>query len=164
MSKPGNLWRKIHGKITKRPTNFTWFIEEKLAGSGMPTSSEELDWVIKQGISCVVTMTEGRLPQSWVQNIQYRHVPTEDFTAPDIEKIDQTVDFIHQRIESKEPIMVHCAGGLGRTGVILACYLIKYENYSANDAIESVRKRRPGSIQSKSQQIAISLYEKHVRK
>ncbi|MEM2160503.1 MAG: protein tyrosine phosphatase, partial [Candidatus Nitrosotenuis sp.] len=24
MSKPGNLWRKIHGKITKRPTNFSW--------------------------------------------------------------------------------------------------------------------------------------------
>ena len=38
MSKPVNAWRKVHGKITKRPTNFSWLIEEKLAGSGMPTA------------------------------------------------------------------------------------------------------------------------------
>ncbi|MFQ6025453.1 MAG: dual specificity protein phosphatase 23 [Nitrosopumilaceae archaeon] len=164
MSKPGNLWRKIHGRITKKPTNFSWFIDNKLAGSGMPTSSEEFDWVIKQGVKSIVTMTEDALPQPWTQSIQYLHVPTEDLTAPDIEKIDQTVDFIHERIKNKEPTMVHCAGGLGRTGVILACYLIKYENYSANDAIEGVRKERPGSIQSELQQIVISLYEKHVRK
>jgi len=24
MSKPGNIWRKVHGKITKKPTNFSW--------------------------------------------------------------------------------------------------------------------------------------------
>ena len=47
MSKPGNMWRKVHGKITKRPTNFSWLIEEKLAGSGMPTSSDELDWILQ---------------------------------------------------------------------------------------------------------------------
>jgi len=26
MSKPGNIWRKVHGKITKKPTNFSWLI------------------------------------------------------------------------------------------------------------------------------------------
>ena len=46
MSKPGNIWRKVHGKITKKPTNFSWLIEEKLAGSGMPTSSDEFDWLV----------------------------------------------------------------------------------------------------------------------
>ena len=164
MSKPGNLWRKVHGKITKKPTNFSWLINNKLAGSGMPTSSTELQWVIRQGIKSVITMTENPLPESWVQNIKYLHMPTEDFSAPDMEKIDHTIDFIHERIKSGEPTMVHCAAGVGRTGTILACYLIKYHNFSVKDAIDKVRKERPGSIQSESQEIAIGLYHKFLNK
>lgn len=164
MSKPGNLWRKVHGKITKKPTNFSWLINNKLAGSGMPTSSTELQWVIRQGIKSVITMTENPLPESWVQNVKYLHMPTEDFSAPDMEKIDHTIDFIHERIKSGEPTMVHCAAGVGRTGTILACYLIKYHSFSVTDAIDKVRKERPGSIQSESQEIAIGLYHKFLNK
>jgi len=164
LSKPGNLWRKVHGKITKKPTNFSWLINNKLAGSGMPTSSAELQWVIRQGIKSVITMTENPLPESWVQNVKYLHMPTEDFSAPDMEKIDHTIDFIHERIKSGEPTMVHCAAGVGRTGTILACYLIKYHNFSVKDAIDKVRKERPGSIQSESQEIAIGLYHKFLNK
>ena len=164
LSKPGNLWRKVHGRITKKPTNFSWLINDKLAGSGMLTSPAELEWVIKKGVKSIITMTEEPLPESWIQNIKYLHVPTEDLSAPDMEKIDNVVDFIHGRIKNNEPTMVHCAAGVGRTGTILACYLIKYHNLSAKDAIDKVRKERPGSIQSESQEIAIGLYHKFVNK
>ena len=164
MSKPGNLWRRIHGKITKKPTNFGWLINNKLAGSGMPTSIAELEWVRKQGVKSIITMTENPLPDSWVKDINYLNVPTEDLSAPDMDKIDETVDFIQEWIKNDEPIMVHCAAGIGRTGTILACYLIKYYNLSAKNAIEKVRKERPGSIQSESQEIAIGLYHKFIHK
>lgn len=164
LSKPGNLWRKVHGRITKKPTNFSWLINDKLAGSGMPTSSAELEWVIKKGVKSIITMTEEPLPESWIKNIKYLHVPTEDLSVPDIEEIDNTIDFIHERIKNNEPTMVHCAAGIGRTGTILACYLIKYHKLSAKDAIDKVRKERPGSIQSESQEIAIGLYHKFVNK
>lgn len=164
MSKPGNLWRKVHGKITKRPTNFGWLINNKLAGSGMPTTHSEIDWVVKQGVKSIITMTEQPLPGVWVRNVKYLHVPTEDLSAPDMDKIDQAVDFIHKQIQSNEPVMVHCAAGIGRTGTILACYLVKYNKLSATNAIEKVRKERPGSIQSESQELAISLYSKHITK
>ena len=164
LSKPGNLWRKVHGRITKKPTNFSWLINDKLAGSGMPTSSAELEWIIKTGVKSVVTMTEEPLPASWIKNIKYLHVPTEDLSAPDMEKIDNTVDYIHERIKNNEPTMVHCAAGIGRTGTILACYLVKYHDLSTKDAIDKVRKERPGSIQSESQEIAIGLYHKFINK
>jgi atypical dual specificity phosphatase len=162
VSKPGNLWRKMHGKITRKPTNFSWLLDNKLAGSGMPTTPSEIDWVVKKGVRSIVTMTEESLPDSWVKDIKYLHVPTEDFSAPDMERIDQAVAFIYERIQNNEPVMVHCAAGIGRTGTILACYLIKYQKLSAKGAIEKVRKERPGSIQSESQELAISLYYKHV--
>ena len=162
MSKPGNLWRKVHGKITKRPTNFSWLIDDKLAGSGMPTTFEELDWVVKQGVKSIVTMTENSLPDSWVKDLNYLHVPTPDLTAPDMDKIDSAVEFINEQVKNKVPVMVHCAAGMGRAGTILACYLVKYQKYSAKEAIEKVRKERPGSIQSDVQEMAIGFYEKHI--
>ncbi|HSD05547.1 MAG TPA: dual specificity protein phosphatase 23 [Nitrosopumilaceae archaeon] len=164
MSKPGNLWRKVHGRLTKKPTNFSWLINNKLAGSGMPTSLAELDWVFKQGVKSIITMTEESLPESWIKDVRYLHVPTEDLSAPDIEKIDLAVDFIQERIKNNEAIMVHCAAGIGRTGTILACYLIKYQNLSVKTAIDKVRQERPGSIQSESQEIAIGLYHKFINK
>src|SRR3972149_59696 len=69
MSKPGNFWRKIHGKVTKKPTNFSWLIESKLAGCGMPTTINEVNWVLNQGIKSIVTMTENALPESWIKDI-----------------------------------------------------------------------------------------------
>jgi Swiss Army Knife protein, DSP-PTPase phosphatase domain len=162
MSKPGNIWRKVHGKITKKPTNFSWLIEDKLAGSGMPTSFDELDWILKQGVTSIVTMTENALPDEWVSDIGYLHVPTPDFTAPDMDRIDAAVDFIHDKISNEQAVMVHCAAGMGRAGTILACYLVKYQKYSAKEAIKKIREERPGSIQSEVQELAITFYEKHV--
>jgi len=162
MSKPGNLWRKLHGRISKKPTNFSWLIENKLAGSGMPTTFDEFDWVLKQGVRSVITMTENSLPESWIENVNYLHVPTQDLTAPDMDEIDTAVDFIHKAINSKEAVMVHCAAGMGRAGTILACYLMKYQNYTAKDAVEKLRNERPGSIQSEIQEMAVHMYEKHI--
>lgn len=163
MSKPGNFWRKIHGRVTKRPTNFSWLLEGRLAGSGMPTSFEEINWVRKQGVKSIITMTERGLPDSWVEGLEYLHIPTEDLSAPDIDKIDAVVDFIHERIKNEDPVMVHCAAGIGRTGTILASYLVKYQNLTAKDAIAKIRQERPGSIQSESQEIAVTFYEKFLK-
>ena len=102
MSKPGNMWRKVHGKITKKPTNFSWLIEEKLAGSGIPTTLDEFDWLLNQGVKSIVTMTENALPGEWTQKIDYLHVPTADFHAPDMEGIDSAVEFIQTQIQNDQ--------------------------------------------------------------
>ena len=164
MSRPGNVWRKIHGKVTKRPTNFSWVIGKELAGSGMPTSFDELEWALRQGVKAIVTMTENALPDRWVGKLEYLHVPTPDLTAPDMGDIDGAVEFIRRQIKSGNPVMVHCAAGMGRAGTILACYLVKYQGCSAQDAVKEIREQRPGSIQSDVQELAIKFYEKHLEK
>ncbi len=146
------------------PKNFSWLIENKLAGSGLPNTEAEMKWILNQKIKSVITLTEQPLPESFTHQVDYLHAPAEDFSPSDLKKIDYVVDFIHQNITNGKSIMVHCAGGRGRTGTILACYLVKYQNYSANDAIEKVRGERPDSIQSTSQEAAIEHYEKFVAK
>ena len=163
MTKIGDAKRKLHGMITGKPDNFSWIIEEKLAGSAIPTSKDEIDWIKQEGVKSIVTIREEPLEDEWIIDVNYLHVHSNDMGIPEFSDLVNSVDFIHQRITNDEPVMVHCLAGLGRTGTILACYLIKYEDMTADDAIERVRRERHGSIQSFSQEEIIFRFEKFVR-
>ncbi|ABK77920.1 protein-tyrosine phosphatase [Cenarchaeum symbiosum A] len=162
MSKPGNAWRKIHGRVTGQPTNFSWVIEGSLAGSGMPTTAGEFGWLLSQGVKSVVTMTQEALPGEWTNRVEYCHVPTPDMGSPGMEGIESAVSFIRGQIAAGNAAVVHCAAGMGRTGTILACYLVKHEGHSADEAITRIKKDRPGSIQSDVQMEAVAMYEKYL--
>ena len=162
MTKIGDAKRKLHGMITGKPDNFSWLIEGKLAGSAIPTSFEEIKWLVDVGVKSIVTVREESLDDDWIKNINYLHIHSNDMGVPEFEDLVKAVDFIHQRITNNEPVMVHCLAGLGRTGTILACYLIKYQKLSAVNSIQKVRESRPGSIQSFPQEEIIFQFEKSV--
>ena len=164
MTKIGDAKRKLHGMITGKPDNFSWLIPEKLAGSAIPTSFEEIKWVLDEGVKSIVTIREEPLDDDWIKNVNYLHVMSNDMSVPEFDDLTFAVDFIHRRLDDKEPVMVHCLAGLGRTGTILASYLVKYENMSADEAIEKVRKTRPGSIQSYPQEEMIFRFEKSLNR
>ena len=156
----GDAWRKVHGIVTGRPDNFSWILEGKLAGSAIPTSKDEVTWLQEQGVKTIVTIREEPLDKDWVSQMNYLHVLSDDMRVPTFEDLKNSVDYVHKKIQNNEPVMVHCLAGLGRTGTILACYLIKYEKMSAEDAIQHVREKRHGSIQSYVQEEMIFQYAK----
>ena len=151
--------------ISDRPTNFSWVIDDNLAGCGLPVTEDEFKWVIDKGIKSIVTVREVPLPSEWFNgdDIDYMHLRVEDFGAPTIEELDEAVNFIDKKIRSGRPVLVHCAAGKGRTGVVLAAYMIRKENLTAKQAIEKIRIMRPGSVQSIMQETTLSMYEKHLK-
>jgi atypical dual specificity phosphatase len=172
MTKIGNAYRWMYGRVADRPTNFGWVLDGKLAGSGLPMTYSQFFWLIKHGIKTIITVREVPLPSNWFtdsiknidsDNINYLHLSVEDFGAPSIEEIDSTVDYIQRQIDNRKPVMVHCAAGKGRTGTVLAAYLLKNENLTAEQAIKKIRNLRPGSIQSNIQEMTISMYENYLK-
>ena len=159
----GDVWRKVHGTVTGKPDKFSWIIEKKLAGSAIPTSIDEVQWLIEQGVKSIVTIREEPLADNWINDMNYLHVMSNDMGVPEFNDLIHAVDFIHSRITNNEPVLVHCLAGLGRTGTILSCYLVKYQNTSAEEAIRKIREERPGSIQSYPQEEIIFQFEKSLQ-
>ena len=60
------------------------------------------------------------------------------------------------------PVAVHCGAGLGRTGVVLASYLVT-TGMSASSAIAKVRKLRPHSIETDEQAESVEWFARRQR-
>ena len=59
-----------------------------------------------------------------------------------LDQIPRAMDFISTQIQ-KGPVLVHCRSGKDRTGMVLAAYLIRFENYTATEAMRKVLEVRP---------------------
>jgi hypothetical protein len=61
-------------------------------------------------------------------------------------------------------VAVHCHAGLGRTGLAIACFLVASgQACSAAKAVEMVRAARPGSLQTQTQVMFVSIFEQYLQ-
>ena len=65
--------------------------------------------------------------------------PIEDFNLVDTEiLIHQILPFLAIASQQNEAVVVHCSGGVGRTGHVLAAWLVAGRGYSRKSAIAAV--------------------------
>ena len=134
--------------------NFSWILEGSLAGASGPTNRRDLIFLKLHDIMAVIRMEENTISAEALDLLDL-YEPVPDFAPPRMDQIDRMVRYIEEQIETWEhPVVVTCQAGMGRTGTILASYLV-YVGYTAENAMKLIRELRPGSIQTREQEQAI---------
>jgi atypical dual specificity phosphatase len=140
-----------------QPQGFSWIDKPRLAAMARPADMDELGWLRGQGIEVILSLTEDPLRRDWVNEagLMLVHIPVEDMEAPTQDQLDRCVATIARANEHNFGVAVHCGAGLGRTGVVLACYFVTKE-LTAKNAIARVRRLRPGSVETDEQAEAVA--------
>lgn len=71
-------------------------------------------------------------------------IPILDGAAPSIPELGAILDVIDAAIARERCVYVHCQGGRGRTGTVVACFWIRHGLFDAEGALEELRRRRRG--------------------
>ncbi|MCY0867752.1 MAG: dual specificity protein phosphatase family protein [Desulfurococcus sp.] len=144
-----------------------WILEGKLAQSPMPRLSD-IPKLARRFTGIVVLAEASELPLHYLDTLaehglEVLHAPTRDFHPVELLDLLKVSIFIERHIEKGGSVLVHCIGGLGRSGVATASYLV-FKGYTSYDAIRKVRSTIPGSIENPWQSRMVRTYEVLVNK
>lgn len=150
---------------SRGPQGFRWVVPGVLAGCPAPGNVAPLDYdldlLARAGVTHLVTLTEKDLDQDALRrhHLANIHLPILDCEAPSLNQMHMLMVRMQRLMEAHHVLAVHCKAGLGRTGVVLAAWLIREGGLSAEAAVERVRKVQPGYIQSDEQLAFLHSYE-----
>ncbi len=152
---------------------FYWIIDAALAGCSRPGGRErrepglsraealeaDLAELRERGIGAVLSLTEEALPAETLarHGLEALHVPVRDMTAPEPEELVRALGFIDVQRALGRAVAVHCLMGQGRTGTILAAYLVR-NGTAPDEAIARVRAICPGAVEVEEQVRAVRAF------
>jgi atypical dual specificity phosphatase len=133
-----------------------WLLPDSLAACVFPDAERGLPYLSRLGITVLINLNERRHDPDVLAHhgMAQVHLPVPDFTSPTPAQLDAGVTAIVDALAAGHRLAVHCQAGLGRTGTLLACYLVR-QGMTADEAIARVRAVRPGSIETREQQFAV---------
>lgn len=142
----------------------SWWIDEpRVLGTSNPTLSE-LKQLRSDGFSILVSLLhEDEQPPKYeparaeALGFQRFNIPVKDFQPPTLDQLAEFVALMDR--DGAVRSVVHCAGGIGRTGTFAVAYWIS-RGMRAEDAVALVRRARPGAVETQEQMMALVDFER----
>ena len=141
--------------MTRIPIIESYWVEENLflageyPGSYNPEDARRrLDAFLESGIRTFIDLTQPHelVPYEPVLKEQariygymavYHRFAIRDHGVPSVQTMTLILDTIDSAVQSGSPVYVHCWGGVGRTGTVVGCYLVRH-GMSPKKALERV--------------------------
>jgi len=133
--------------MTRIPFTTTWIEQGRILAGSIPQLPEDLAVLKAQGIQVILSLTRRDIetyPNMIQAAYEFGHI---SFPIPDGGIADDAVmlnaaQVLHESMQRRLPIYVHCRGGIGRTGMILLAYYVLHRGLSLAQAKELVKVRR----------------------
>ncbi|MBP6927290.1 MAG: dual specificity protein phosphatase family protein [Caldisericales bacterium] len=134
-----------------------WVLENRLAGRPGP---DEVPWdlgkIYGAGFRAMLSL-ENNVDPAEIKRFGFEHLlaPMPDEIPPDSNSISAykkllpgAIDFIQTQFSKGLPVLVHCHAGMDRTGMAIACFLVRHHNMAPEEALSKVRRTRPVALTS----------------
>ena len=118
-------------------------------GGSLASFDDELPALYQAGIRAVVSLLNLASGSSVYESAGFRFkcLPVPDGGAPTMEQAREFVNFVDGELSNNRPVAVHCEAGLGRTGTMLAVYLIS-KGESSGSAVKRVREAENSAVET----------------
>jgi protein-tyrosine phosphatase len=74
---------------------------------------------------------------------EHRRMPIPDMETPSPEEMVRVLDAIDGAVGVGRVVYLHCFGGVGRTGTVIGCYLVRH-GMSGDEALKEIARLRRG--------------------
>lgn len=161
---PSLAYTVLMTKFAGRP----WYnrIDDTVLLGALPFRSitEEL---LEENVRAVINMTEPYETQFWVNTAEewnsYGVLPVNLSTpdmiaAPSQRNLWIGVRVIEDQWRKGNSVYVHCKAGRTRSTTVVACYLMQRHNWSPEQAVEFIKKKRPHILLRNKQWVALHNY------
>ncbi len=104
------------------------WITDQLAAGYATLSYEDLAFVREQNISAIVNLCGEFCDLYEIQEkngFEVHYLPVLDECAPDMASLEKALEWVEEKIEAGQRVLVHCRFGMGRTGLLVFAYLLR---------------------------------------
>ena len=150
----GDLHEVVPGKFIAftgpRDLGGAEFHDDMSRGTRSFSPKYYIDIFRELGVSTVVRLNEPQYNSADFTSAGLQHfdLPFNDCTAP---PPDVVMRFLSIAKAAPGLVAVHCKAGLGRTGTLIALYMMRTMGFTAREAMGWLRVMRPGSVIGKQQ-------------
>lgn len=150
------------------PAGFRWIVPNQIGACPEPgivyPLAYDLELLVRVGVTTLITLTEKDLDQDALREAGLRniHLPIFDREAPSISQAYMLVRRMQRLTDAGEVLAVHCKAGIGRTGTMLAAWLIREGGLSAQEAIARLRRINPSYVQTEAQEEFLARFEQDI--
>lgn len=158
------LWWVIPGTLAGMPMPFIHPDRRMAGGAALDAFPDEMPVLHAAGIRAVVSLLNlpGDAPVYESAGFSFLCLPVPDGGTPTPEQAGEFIRFVNEQLVADRPVAVHCEAGLGRTGTLLAAYLIS-RGESASTAIERVRAAEGAAVETAGQIRFLEQYAQRIR-